>query len=196
MILWQTFSLIPFSNESPAIIIFIFLNCSFVPLHEFLIILQSSLLSSESLDWTKETLPLIPLLTNWQLSYTNFFVRNFILVCFCFSSFSKNTILSFKRSTTKPDEASTPLADSWRLLYVAVCNYCFLHTMQSTLHRISEFFKTFRILQQFIQVFIFLCVVNCGICLIHAWIFHFWEVWFILSIICVCGAKILSGREE
>ena len=57
--LGKTFSLIPFSNESSTIIILLFLNCSFVQLHEFLIVLQSSLLSSESLDWTKETLPLI-----------------------------------------------------------------------------------------------------------------------------------------
>ena len=108
----KTFSWIPFSNESPTIIIFLFLNCSFVPLHEFLIILQSSLLYSGSLDWTKETLALIPLLTTWQLSSTNFFVRNFITVSFCFSSFFQNTTLSFKRSTTTPNEASTPLSES------------------------------------------------------------------------------------
>ena len=35
------FSLIPFSNESPTIIIFLFLNWLFVPFHEFLIILLS-----------------------------------------------------------------------------------------------------------------------------------------------------------
>ena len=52
------------------------------------------------------------LLATWQLSSTNFFVRNFITVSNCFSSFSKNTILSLKRSTTKPDEASVPLSES------------------------------------------------------------------------------------
>ena len=49
-------------------------------------------------------------------------------------------------------------------------------------------FKTFYILQKTIQIFIFLCVANCGICLISDWIFHFWEVWFISFITYVCSS--------
>ena len=93
LMLWfydKPFSWITISNESPAIIIFLFLNCSFVQLHEFLVILESSLFSSESLDWSKETLALIPFLTTLQLSSTNFFVKNFITVSFCFSWFYRN----------------------------------------------------------------------------------------------------------
>ena len=50
-----------------------------------------------------------------------------------------------------------------RFLYVAICNYCFLHTMQSTLHRISKFFKTFCILQQTKSRYFKIWKLNLGI---------------------------------
>ena len=49
------------------------------------------------------------ILTLWLFDNS---VRNFIKVYFYFSSFSKNTIFSFKRSTTKPDKTLIPLSKS------------------------------------------------------------------------------------
>ena len=125
---------------------------------------------------------------------TNFFVRNFITVSFCFSSFSKDTILSFKRSTTQWS-LNTATRKQKRLFYVAVGNYCYLHTMQSTFHRISKFLKTFYILNK-LSRFSSFCVLSNVVFVSSMIKFPISEKFVSSSfIICVCGAKILSGRE-